>query len=110
EAIQIAKSIVGSSLVKTSVFGADATWGRILAAIGYSVASVNRDTIDIFMGDIQLVKNSSPIEYEEKEVYEYLRNDFVKIIIDLHIGDGFGKAWGCDVTYDYVQINASYRT
>lgn len=110
EAIQIAKSIVGSSLVKTAVFGADANWGRILAAIGYSGASVNPDTIDIFMGDIQLVKNSRPIEYEEKEVFEYLRNDFVKIIIDLHIGDGFGKAWGCDLTYDYVQINASYRT
>src|SRR5699024_7231887 len=110
EAIQIAKSIVGSSLVKTAVFGADANWGRILAAIGYSGASVNPDTIDIFMGETQLVKNSRPIEYEETADFESLRNDFVKIIIDLHIRDGFGKAWGCDLTYDYVQINASYRT
>src|SRR5699024_11836806 len=70
EAIQIAKSIVGSSFVKTAVFGADANWGRLLAAIGYSGVSVTLDTIDIVMVDIQLVINSRPIEYEEEEVFE----------------------------------------
>ncbi|HEX6593598.1 MAG TPA: bifunctional ornithine acetyltransferase/N-acetylglutamate synthase [Bacillota bacterium] len=110
EAIKVAKSIVGSSLVKTAVFGADANWGRILAAIGYSGATIDPNTIDIFIGDVALVKESKPVTYDEKEVFERLRNDFVKITVDLHVGAEGGKAWGCDLTYDYVQINASYRT
>lgn len=110
EAQQIAKAIVGSSLVKTAVFGADANWGRIIAAVGYSGADINPDTIDLSLGPIQLLKQSQPCEYSEEEATEYLKNDTVQIFVNLHYGEGEAKAWGCDLTYDYVKINASYRT
>lgn len=110
QAVKVAKSVVGSSLVKTAVYGADANWGRIIAAIGYSGANVNADTIDTSIGSIQLLKNSQPVPFSEVEASDYLVNHDVKIAIDLHVGDGSGKAWGCDLTYDYVRINASYRT
>ncbi len=110
EAIQVAKSVVGSSLVKTAVFGADANWGRIIAAVGYSGATVDANKIDTSIGPIQLLSNSQPVDYSEEEASSYLKNDFVKITIDLNIGTGSGKAWGCDLTYDYVRINASYRS
>lgn len=110
EAVQVAKSIVGSSLVKTAVYGADANWGRIIAAVGYSDATVDPEKIDASIGPIQLLKNSQPTDYSEEEATEYLQNDTVKISVDLHVGSGCGKAWGCDLTYDYVRINASYRS
>ena len=110
EAVQVAKSIVGSSLVKTAVYGADANWGRIIAAVGYSGATVDPEKIDASIGPIQLLKNSQPTDYSEEEATEYLQNDTVKISVDLHVGSGCGKAWGCDLTYDYVRINASYRS
>lgn len=110
EAVQVAKSVVGSSLVKTAVYGSDANWGRIIAAVGYSGATVHPDKIDAAIGPIQLLKNSQPVHYSEEEATEYLQTDVVKITIDLHVGSGFGKAWGCDLTYDYVRINASYRS
>ncbi len=110
EAVKVAKSIVGSSLVKTAVYGSDANWGRIIAAIGYSGAAVHPDKINASIGPIQLLKNSQPADYSEEEATDYLQNEFVKISIDLQIGDGSGKAWGCDLTYDYVRINASYRS
>lgn len=110
EAIKVAKSIVGSSLVKTAVFGADANWGRIIAAVGYSGASVNPDTIDMAIGPIQLLKNSQPLSFSEEEASNYLKNDHINITVDLQIGSGVAKSWGCDLTYDYVQINASYRS
>ncbi|XKF67562.1 bifunctional glutamate N-acetyltransferase/amino-acid acetyltransferase ArgJ [Virgibacillus necropolis] len=110
QANQVAKSVVGSSLVKTAVFGADANWGRIIAAVGYSNAVINVDTIDIAIGPVQLLKDSQPLAFSEDEVSEILKNETVKIAIDLKVGDGTGKAWGCDLTYDYVRINASYRS
>ncbi len=110
EARKIAKAIVGSSLVKTAVYGADANWGRIIAAVGYSGADVNPDTIDLALGPIQLLKESKPLKFSEEEATEYLKNDTVHIYVHLHLGDGKAKAWGCDLTYDYVKINASYRT
>lgn len=110
QAIQVAKSVVGSSLVKTAVFGSDANWGRIIAAIGYSGASVNPHTIDITLGPIEMLKNSEPIQFSEEEATAYLKNKDIHIMIDLNNGDGIGKGWGCDLTYDYVRINASYRS
>src|SRR5690625_1340938 len=108
DAKKIAKSIVGSSLVKTAVFGTDANCGRIIAAIGYSGAKINPDTIDTSIGGLQLLKNSEPASYTEEEATTYLQNDTIHINVDLHIGNGQGKAWGCDLTYDHVGINASY--
>ncbi len=110
EALQVAKTVVGSALVKTAVFGADANWGRIMMALGNSGATINPNTIDLALGPIQLLKNSQPLSYTEEEASAYLKNEEVKILIDLHVGSGTGKGWGCDLTYDYVQINASYRS
>lgn len=110
DAKKVAKSIVGSSLVKTAVYGADANWGRIIAAIGYSGAAINPQTIDTSIGSIQLLQNSQPTVYSEAEASKYLENDFIKINVHLNNGKGAGKAWGCDLTYDYVRINANYRS
>lgn len=110
EAVKVAKSVVGSSLVKTAVYGSDANWGRIIAAVGYSGATIHPDKINASIGSIQLLENSQPVAYSEEEATSYLQNDFVKITIHLNVGPGFGKAWGCDLTYDYVRINASYRS
>ena len=86
----IAKSVVGSSLVKTAIFGQDPNWGRILAAIGYARADVSVDNIDIWIAGIPVMQASTPVA--------------------LHDGDAEAQAWGCDLSYDYVKINALYRT
>ncbi|BAB06618.1 bifunctional ornithine acetyltransferase/N-acetylglutamate synthase [Halalkalibacterium halodurans] len=111
EAGMVAKQIVGSDLVKTAIYGADANWGRIICAIGYSGCEVNQETIDIAIGPIVTLKQSEPTGFSEEEATAYLKEaDPVKISVNLHIGNGTGKAWGCDLTYDYVRINAGYRT
>lgn len=110
EAIKVAKSIVGSSLVKTAVYGSDANWGRVIAAVGYSGAQVNPNSIDMAIGPIELLKKSQPLTFSEEEAKAYLKNEEIEITVDLNIGDGKAKSWGCDLTYDYVQINASYRS
>ncbi|WP_413231376.1 bifunctional ornithine acetyltransferase/N-acetylglutamate synthase [Mesobacillus sp. S13] len=110
EARKIGKQIAGSNLVKTAVYGADANWGRIIGAIGQSGASVNPKNVDISLGEITMLKNSTPIAFDEDHAREYLMNEKVEIFVDLHLGEGKGMAWGCDLSYDYVKINASYRT
>ncbi|HLR54012.1 MAG TPA: bifunctional ornithine acetyltransferase/N-acetylglutamate synthase [Pseudogracilibacillus sp.] len=110
DARKVAKAIVGSSLVKTAVFGTDANWGRIIAAIGYSGVEINPMTIDMAIGPITLLHNSEQVEFSESEATSYLQEDEIHIKVDLHLGDSSGKAWGCDLTYDYVKINASYRS
>jgi glutamate N-acetyltransferase/amino-acid N-acetyltransferase len=102
--------VVGSSLVKSAVFGADANWGRIIAAVGRAGEPVNPDTVDIRLGDIVVLSQSSPVAFDEEEALAYLRGDTVQIIVDLQHGNGIATAWGCDLTYDYVRINAAYRT
>lgn len=106
----IAKTIIGSSLVKSAVFGADANWGRIIAAIGRAGVAVNPNTVDIALGDIVTLKQSAPVAFDEDVALEYLKGDTVVINVDLHMEDGKAIAWGCDLTYDYVRINAAYRT
>jgi glutamate N-acetyltransferase / amino-acid N-acetyltransferase len=110
EARIIGKQIAGSNLVKTAVYGADANWGRIIGAIGQSQATVNSNTVDISLGDIIMLKDSTPIAFDEEIARNYLMNDKVEIFVDLHLSEGKGMAWGCDLSYDYVKINASYRT
>jgi len=106
----IAKTIVGSSLVKTAIFGADANWGRIIAAIGRAGEPVNPEQVDIQLGHITVLKGSRPVVFDEEEALVYLKGDTVRIFVDLHGGAGLATAWGCDLTYDYVRINAAYRT
>jgi glutamate N-acetyltransferase/amino-acid N-acetyltransferase len=110
EARKIAKTVVGSPLVKTAVFGCDANWGRIIAAVGYSGATVDPEKITIKIGDKTMVENGEPIPFDEDELIKILKANEVKIHVSLAQGDGHGFAWGCDLTYDYVQINASYRS
>lgn len=106
----IAKTIVGSSLVKSAVFGADANWGRIIAAAGRAGEPINPETVDIKLGDILVLSGSRPIPFDEDEALAYLKGDTVNIFVALHNGWGEATAWGCDLTYDYVRINAAYRT
>ncbi|HET7580700.1 MAG TPA: bifunctional glutamate N-acetyltransferase/amino-acid acetyltransferase ArgJ [Bacillales bacterium] len=110
EAGRVAKEIAGSDLVKTAMFGKDANWGRIIGAIGQSDAEVDPDHIDIALGPIAVLEESQTLSFSEKEATAYLDHETVNVIVDLHVGDGFAKAWGCDLTYEYVRINASYRT
>jgi glutamate N-acetyltransferase/amino-acid N-acetyltransferase len=106
----IAKTVIGSSLVKSAIFGTDANWGRIIAAVGRAGVPVNPDTIDIRLGHISVLEQSQPILFDEETALEYLKGDTVHIHIDLHMGVGQATGWGCDLTYDYVRINAAYRT
>ena len=110
DARMIAKQIVGSNLVKTAIYGADANWGRIIGAIGQSQPTIDPSSVDIAIGPIVMLKNSVPLAFSEEEAKEYLSNAAIQITVDLHQGAGKGKAWGCDLSYDYVKINASYRT
>ncbi|RED57568.1 bifunctional glutamate N-acetyltransferase/amino-acid acetyltransferase ArgJ [Cohnella lupini] len=106
----IAKTIIGSSLVKSAVYGADANWGRIIAAVGRAGQPVNVGTVDIRLGDILVLEQSRPIPFDEEIALEYLKGDTVGINVNLNMGSGKATAWGCDLTYDYVRINAAYRT
>lgn len=106
----MAKTVVGSSLVKSACFGADANWGRIIAAIGRAGQPVNTETVDIRLGDIVTLEQSKPVKFDEDRAAEYLKGELVQINVNLHMGDGRATAWGCDLTYDYVRINAAYRT
>ncbi|MDN4493701.1 bifunctional glutamate N-acetyltransferase/amino-acid acetyltransferase ArgJ [Ureibacillus aquaedulcis] len=110
EGRKIAKTVVGSPLVKTAVFGNDANWGRIIAAVGYSGATVDPEKITIKIGNALMVENGEPVPFSEEELIKILKANEVKIYVSLGQGEGHGLAWGCDLTYDYVQINASYRS
>ncbi|SQF71696.1 bifunctional glutamate N-acetyltransferase/amino-acid acetyltransferase ArgJ [Streptococcus sanguinis] len=106
----IAKSVVGSSLVKTAIFGQDPNWGRILAAIGYAGADVSVDNIDIWIEGIPVMQASSPVAFDPEETSDAMARELLTLTIDLHDGDAEAQAWGCDLSYDYVKINALYRT
>ena len=106
----IAKSVVGSSLVKTAIFGQDPNWGRILAAIGYAGADVSVDDIDIWIEGIPVMQTSSPVAFDPEETSDAMAGELLTLTIDLHDGAAEAQAWGCDLSYDYVKINALYRT
>lgn len=110
-AAAIAKTVVGSSLVKSAIFGADANWGRIIAAVGRAGVPVSPDQVDISLGEIEVLKQSRPVAFDEEKALRYLqKSDTIVITVTLSDGDGKATAWGCDLTYDYVRINAAYRT
>lgn len=107
---KVAKAIVGSNLVKTAIFGQDANWGRIIAAIGQTNAKVDLNHTSIWLNDLALVKNSASAHFDEAVMKQALAQDKITILVDLNVGDATGQAWGCDFTYSYVRINASYRS
>ncbi|MGE6259175.1 bifunctional ornithine acetyltransferase/N-acetylglutamate synthase [Heyndrickxia sporothermodurans] len=111
DAIKIAKSIIGSNLVKAAIFGEDPNWGRIVAAIGYSGATIKHTNIKVNLGPITVVEHGLPCQFSEEDAKNYLhQNEMIHIFVDLFESNGRAIAWGCDLTYDYVKINASYRT
>lgn len=110
DARMMAKSVVGSSLVKTAIFGEDPNWGRILAALGYAGVDVPVDNIDIALGDVPVMLGSGPVAFDAEEMQDIMHEEVICITVDLHSGEATGKAWGCDLSYDYVKINALYRT
>ena len=110
DAQKIAKQIVGSNLVKSAIFGDDANWGRIMGAIGQTDAKLDVDHVSLWINGIQLVKDSISVNFDEAVVKETLASSKVVIDVDVNVGEASGQAWGCDLTYDYVKINASYRS
>ncbi|MBE6574604.1 MAG: bifunctional ornithine acetyltransferase/N-acetylglutamate synthase [Ruminococcaceae bacterium] len=114
DATKIAKSVVCSSLFKSAMFGADANWGRVLCAIGYSTANIDVEKIDLSFaskaGKIDVCKDGYGIEFSEEIAKEILVCDEIQILISLKQGEYDATAWGCDLTYDYVKINGDYRT
>ncbi|MBB6453759.1 glutamate N-acetyltransferase/amino-acid N-acetyltransferase [Salirhabdus euzebyi] len=106
----IAKTIISSNLVKTAIFGEDPNWGRIVCAIGYSEEQIDPTNLSISIGTVEIVKKGLPISFNEEEAIFHLEKEHVYIHVDFDQGNGSGKAWGCDLSYNYVRINASYRT
>lgn len=106
----IAKSVVGSNLVKTAICGADANWGRIVCAVGYSGCPVDLNKLTVAFGSVTVLKNGTPLPFDEAAAETVLSGETVPIHIKLGDGEGCAVAWGCDLTADYVKINASYRT
>ena len=110
----VAKSVICSSLLKAAMFGADANWGRVLCAIGYSGADVDVDKIDVAFkskaGRIDVCKNGSGVDFSEDVAKKILSEKEIEILVYLNSGEQKSTAWGCDLTYDYVKINGDYRT
>jgi glutamate N-acetyltransferase/amino-acid N-acetyltransferase len=109
-AAALAKSVVGSNLVKTAVFGEDANWGRVLTAMGYSGEAFDPDGVELWFGPIKVFSGGVPVPHEEGEANATLAAGEVKITVRLSEGDASATAWGCDLSYEYIRINGSYRT
>ena len=114
QAVTLSKSIVTSSLTKAAIYGHDANWGRILCAMGYSGAQFDPEKVDLYFeskaGKIQIIENGVAVNYSEEEATKILSEDAVTAIADVKMGDCRATAWGCDLTYDYIKINADYRS
>ncbi|CAL9178803.1 unnamed protein product [Musa hybrid cultivar] len=115
EAAKIAHTVASSSLVKAAIYGRDPNWGRIACAVGYSGIRFNPNELHISLGDIPLMRDGQPLPFDRAMASKYLRlagesHGTVKIHVSVGNGQGCGKAWGCDLSYDYVKINAEYTT
>ena len=111
---RLAKAVVGSSLVKAAMFGADANWGRVLCAMGYSKAPFRPEYVDVkfssAVGEILVCRQGAGVDFDEETAKSILSQDEVVIDVDLNEGEHQATCWGCDLTYDYVKINGDYRT
>ena len=110
----LSKSVICSSLTKAAIYGHDANWGRILCALGYSGVQFDPERVDLYFeseaGSMQIIENSVALDYSEEEATKILSAPVVTAICDMKMGDASATAWGCDLTYDYVKINADYRS
>lgn len=114
QAVTLAKSVITSNLTKAAIFGHDANWGRILCAMGYSGARFDPEQVDLFFesaaGKLQIIENGVAVDYSEEEATKILSQPEVTAVADIKMGDQTATAWGCDLTFDYVKINADYRS
>ncbi len=114
QAVTLSKSVITSSLTKAAIFGHDANWGRILCAMGYSGAQFDPDKVDLYFesgaGKLKIIENGVAVDYSEDEATKILSEKEVTAVIDVKMGEEKATAWGCDLTYDYVKINADYRS
>lgn len=114
QAVTLSKSVVTSSLTKAAIYGHDANWGRILCAMGYSGAQFDPEKVDLYFeskaGKLKIIENGVSTGYSEEEATKILSEEAVTAIADIKMGDATATAWGCDLTYDYVKINADYRS
>lgn len=114
QAVTLSKSIITSSLTKAAIFGHDANWGRILCAMGYSGAQFDPEQVDLYfessVGTLKIIENGVALPYSEEQATEILSQPEVTAIADIKMGDASATAWGCDLTFDYVKINADYRS
>ena len=114
DAVTLSKSIVTSNLTKAAIYGHDANWGRILCAMGYSGVQFDPEKVDLFFesaaGKIQIVKDGTALNYSEEEATKILSEPAVTCVADVKMGGASATAWGCDLTYDYIKINADYRS
>ena len=110
----LAKSVICSSLTKAAIFGHDANWGRILCAMGYSGAQFDPEKVDLYFesaaGKMQIIKDGVAVDYSEEQATRILSEPEVTAVADIKMGDAKAAAWGCDLTFDYVKINADYRS
>ena len=110
----LSKAVITSNLTKAAIYGHDANWGRILCAMGYSGAEFDPEKVDLYFesknGSIQIIENGVALDYSEEEATKILSADEVTAIADLKLGEAEATAWGCDLTYDYIKINADYRS
>ena len=114
QAVTLAKSVITSNLTKAAIFGHDANWGRILCAMGYSGAEFDPDKVDLFFeseaGKLKIIENGVALDYSEEEATKILSQPEVTAVADVKMGPFEATAWGCDLTFDYVKINADYRS
>ena len=110
----LSKSVITSSLTKAAIYGHDANWGRILCAMGYSGASFDPEKVDLYFesaaGKMMIIKDGVAVDYSEEKATKILSESVVTAIADIKMGEACATAWGCDLTYDYVKINADYRS
>ena len=110
----LAKSVIASSLVKAAMFGADANWGRVICALGYSGVDFDPSIVDISFrspaGTIDVCAHGGTLLFDEATAKEILTKDSIEILCDMHAGDASATAFGCDLSYEYVRINGDYRT
>jgi glutamate N-acetyltransferase/amino-acid N-acetyltransferase len=105
-----AKAVVGSMLVKSAVYGNDPNWGRVMVAVGYSGADVREDTLAIAIQDVEVFRAGTPLPFDERALSQALARSEVHVRVDLGLGEASATAWGCDLTPEYVRINAEYTT
>ncbi len=110
DAQKVARTIANSNLVKTAVFGCDANWGRIVNAVGYSGANVNMNTVDVYLGGMKVCENCRFYPFNEKRARKYLSKKEVQLRVNLKMGKASSRMWASDLSYEYVRINAEYRT